>query len=121
MNTERKFDDGVAPRLRPDFAERVVRQARLVQRRRRERRRAVLGAGVLMALLLGGMSLFSGSRWHPRRDSISPAVVDSLDFGDVAPLTADTVLSTLEYSGERGDDPAAYFFPDSETLASASA
>jgi hypothetical protein len=55
----------------------------------------------------------SSVRGLPHRSPVSPMLLDSEEG---APLTADAVLSTLEYSGERGDDPAGYFFPDSETL-----
>jgi hypothetical protein len=99
--------------FRPDFARRVVQQARLIQRRRRDRRRAALGVGVLMALLVGGVFLFSGARAHPSRASTSLPLLDS---DEASPLSADAVLSTLEYFSERGDDPAVYFFPDSEAL-----
>src|SRR5208283_1100187 len=103
----------VVPRLRPDFAARVVRQARIEQRRRRVRRRVGVGLGAMVVFALGALSLGQRFRAHPLRDSSSFA---ALDFDDGASST-DGMLSLIDGTNEtQGDDPAEYFFPDSESL-----
>src|SRR5450432_1524713 len=111
MSNEQRVDEGPTPRLRPDFAARVLHQARLVHRQRQDRRRATLGIGLLAALTIGGFALVSSPRGHTRPEAPSVAL---LDADENTLLTADALFSTLEVFGDRSDDPAGLFFPDSD-------
>jgi hypothetical protein len=113
MSNEWNIDEGPAPRLRSDFAARVLRQARLVQRQRQDRRRATLGMGLLAVLAVGGFTLVSSLGGRPRPEAPPVAL---LEAEESTLLTTDALFSTLDIFGDRIDDPAGLFFPDSDTM-----
>jgi hypothetical protein len=93
-----------APRLRPDFAQRVMREVRVVQRRQRERRRLALSMGAFVMLIAGVWSVAANPRPQPVH---RVAIV----IGDTEDATVDGVFA-LEDLADTSDDPAAFFFPD---------
>jgi hypothetical protein len=102
-----KREPELVPKMHPDFAMRVIRQARIAQRRRRVRRGVGLGVGALLVVALGTLSLEPRLRRHAARIATTFAIVDA----------DDTTLSLLDETNEtQGDDPAGYFFPDAEML-----
>src|SRR5277367_1679525 len=105
-------ESDIVPRFPPDFAARVVRQAKIERGRQRRRRRVGMGLGAMVALAVAAFALQSpmATRLHPR------STFTILDIDDNA-STTDGVLSLIDGANEtQGDDPAGYFFPDSEAL-----
>ncbi len=102
----------IVPRFPPDFAARVVRQAKIERGRQRRRRRAGMGLGAMIAVGLTAIALQSplAVRPHPRSTFAASEVDDGVS-------SIDGVLSLIDGTSEsQGDDPAGYFFPDSDVL-----
>jgi len=114
MRPETEFDRLDAPSLGPDFAERVVRRARIERQQRRVRRRALASLCLVLGLTAGAAWFVQGPRAHPRQDGATFAALD----GEEGAISAERILVVLEETSDSpGDDPAGYFFPDSEAVA----
>jgi hypothetical protein len=108
-NPERRsdFSDVRVPPLAPDFAQRVVRQAKQ-QRRRNSTLRVTLGLGASLALAVLVVRPIQTPRLAPARAGAPSSAASALAANDLSDGDASDALDPQE------EDPGDYFFPDAE-------